>query len=123
MHFFFLKALIRYHLYHPATPRPLRLSRLRSLRHWTIHRAWQLHQRAQRAARERELERMYASQRDACEALRLLPVGDGAFYGSPGYLFRKAMQKKGVWDAWPIEATRAQTDWPSNAGWNMNWRR
>lgn len=65
---------------------------------------------------------MYNSMRDACEALRTLPVGDGR-HGPQGYLYRKAMEKKGVWDDWPIEATRAQTDWPSREGWNASWSR
>ncbi len=87
-----------------------------------IHRAWQLYQFKQRDAHERELERMWHSMRDACEALRTLPVGDG-WHGSQGYLFRKAMRKEGVWDGVPIEATRSQTEWPSRQGWNMNWKR
>jgi hypothetical protein len=49
--------LIRYHLEHPKTPRPLRLSRMRSLRHWTIHRAWMLFKRKKRESEERELLR------------------------------------------------------------------
>ncbi|ORY14829.1 hypothetical protein BCR34DRAFT_479060 [Clohesyomyces aquaticus] len=63
---------IRYHLFHPLTPRPLRFSRLRFLRHWTIHRAWLLYLRKTRRAQELELERQYNSMRAACEALRLL---------------------------------------------------
>ena len=50
-------SLIRYHLQHPKTPRPLRLSRLRALRHWTIHRAWMLARRKRLGAEERELYR------------------------------------------------------------------
>ncbi|KAK3079159.1 hypothetical protein LTS18_005589 [Coniosporium uncinatum] len=68
-------ALIRYFLQHPRVPRPLRFSRLRALRHWTIHRAWQLFRSKQRRAQELELERQYNSMRDACEALRLLDEG------------------------------------------------
>jgi large subunit ribosomal protein L40 len=64
--------LIRYHLQHPKNPRPLRFSRLRTLRHWTIHRAWQLYRAQQRRAQELELERQYNSMREACEALRLM---------------------------------------------------
>ncbi|KAI9830388.1 MAG: hypothetical protein M1826_004811 [Phylliscum demangeonii] len=115
-------SLIRYHLNHRLTPRPLRLSRLRALRHWTIHRAWMVFQRGRRRAQERELERAYNSMRDACEALRVLPVGDGS-YGSQGLLFRRAMHKEGVYDGWPIEATRSQTEWPPTQGWNAQWRR
>ncbi len=124
------KALLRYHLYHPLTPRPLRFSRLRALRHWTIHRAWLLHQRHLRESHERELERMYQSMYRACETLRNLPVdpktnmvGPNGMYGSQGYLYRKAMEKKGVWGTWPIEASRSQTEWPSRLGWNTEWRR
>lgn len=49
--------MIRYHLQHPKTPRPLRLSRMRSLRHWTIHRAWMLFRRQKGAEEELELQR------------------------------------------------------------------
>lgn len=49
--------LIRYHLQHPETPRPLRLSRMRALRHWTIHRAWMLARRKKMKAEEGELMR------------------------------------------------------------------
>lgn len=49
--------LIRYHMQHPKTPRPLRFSRMRALRHWTIHRAWLLFRRKQRDAERLELER------------------------------------------------------------------
>jgi large subunit ribosomal protein L40 len=50
--------LIRYHMQHPKTPRPLRLSRMRALRHWTIHRAWQLARRKKLESQDRELERL-----------------------------------------------------------------
>ena len=49
--------LIRYHLMHPKTPRPLRFSRMRALRHWTIHRAWMLFRRKKQAKEELELQR------------------------------------------------------------------
>jgi large subunit ribosomal protein L40 len=49
--------LIRYHLQHSKTPRPLRFSRMRSLRHWTIHRAWMLHRRKRLEKEEAELYR------------------------------------------------------------------
>lgn len=49
--------LIRYHLQHPKTPRPLRLSRMRALRHWTIHRAWMLARRKRFEKQEVELYR------------------------------------------------------------------
>ena len=50
--------LIRYHLQHPRTPRPLRFSRMRALRHWTIHRAWMLARRKKLEAEETELMRL-----------------------------------------------------------------
>ncbi|KAG7009412.1 hypothetical protein G7Y79_00002g005270 [Physcia stellaris] len=81
--------LIRYHLNHPKTPRPLRFSRLRALRHWTIHRAAMLYRDQQRRAHELELERQYNAMRAACEELRV-GVGDG------GRLFRQAMVRKGI---------------------------
>ncbi|KAI9786614.1 MAG: hypothetical protein M1839_006165 [Geoglossum umbratile] len=109
--------LLRYHLTHPLTPRPLRFGRLRALRHWTIHRAYQLYQHNLRAARERELERQYNSMREACEALRLLP-------GDQGRLFRIAMGKKGIKaQGVPLEYARAPTEWPSKTGWNAGWVR
>ncbi|KAI9771645.1 MAG: hypothetical protein M1840_001860 [Geoglossum simile] len=109
--------LLRYHLTHPLTPRPLRFGRLRALRHWTIHRAYQLYQHKLRAARERELERQYNSMREACEALRLLPEDQGR-------LFRIAMGKKGVKARGvPLEYARAPTEWPSKTGWNAGWGR
>ncbi|KAF2473446.1 uncharacterized protein BDR25DRAFT_341504 [Lindgomyces ingoldianus] len=103
---------IRYHLFHPLTPRPLRFSRLRFLRHWTIHRAWLLYLRKTRRAQELELERQYMSMRAACEALRLLDEsgntvtaeeagGKGAETGrlgprgkEVGRLYRAAMVKR-----------------------------
>ncbi|MCJ1473783.1 hypothetical protein MMC13_002434 [Lambiella insularis] len=118
--------LIRYFLQHPLTPRPLRLSRLRALRHWTIHRAWQLYQAQMRAAENLELERQYFSMRAACEELRL-GCGDG------GRLYRQAMVKKGVYGGLkadkgreggvPIEYARAQTDSPPRDGWDHGWKR
>ncbi|KAI9872558.1 MAG: hypothetical protein M1830_001483, partial [Pleopsidium flavum] len=105
-------ALIRYHLQHPLTPRPLRLSRLRSLRHWTIHRAYLLHRRQLLTSQERELERQYNSMRDACEELRT-GCGDG------GRLFRVAMSKKGVWAGVPVEYARCQTEGPGREGWDF----
>lgn len=49
--------LIRYHMQHPKTPRPLRFSRMRALRHWTIHRAWMLFRRQKMEQEELELQR------------------------------------------------------------------
>lgn len=50
-------SLIRYHLQHAQNPRPLRFSRMRALRHWTIHRAWLLSRRKRLEQEELELER------------------------------------------------------------------
>ncbi|KAM5435255.1 hypothetical protein MferCBS31731_006397 [Microsporum ferrugineum] len=108
--------LIRYFLNHPLTPRPLHFSRNRYLRHWTIHRAWQLYSAKQRKAQELELERQWASMKAACEELRT-GVGDG------GKLFRTSMNKKGVFsDGIPIEYGRLQTESPSKDGWDYSWK-
>lgn len=135
------KAAIRYHLSHPLTPRPLHFSRLRYLRHWTIHRAWMLFLRKRRRAEELDLERQYNSMRDACEHLRLLDSngnrvspeeagGQGADSGKLGVrgkevgrLYRAAMLKRGVWGSVPVEYARVQTDFPARDGWNHGWTR
>ncbi|CAF9919774.1 MAG: hypothetical protein HETSPECPRED_004117 [Heterodermia speciosa] len=122
--------LIRYHLHHPKTPRPLRFSRLRALRHWTIHRAAMLYRQQQRRTQELELERQYNAMRAACEELRI-GVGDG------GRLYRQAMVRKGIFGGKaqseggvlggnggvPIEYARAQTDGPPRKGWDEGWTR
>ncbi|KAJ5918888.1 Ribosomal protein L28/L40 mitochondrial [Penicillium verhagenii] len=109
--------LIRYFLHHPLTPRPLRFSRNRFLRHWTIHRTWQLFQAKQRQNHEFELQRQYQSMQAACEELRT-GAGDG------GKLFRKSMNKKGIFnDMFPIEYGRMQTDYPPAEGWNHEWKK
>ncbi|KIX99855.1 uncharacterized protein Z520_04491 [Fonsecaea multimorphosa CBS 102226] len=84
--------LIRFFLHHPTTltPRPLRFSRNRYLRHWTIARAWNLYRHNLKKSRELELERQYNAMRDANEELRV-GAGDG------GRLFRKAQMKTGIW--------------------------
>ncbi|OQE40829.1 hypothetical protein PENCOP_c005G07187 [Penicillium coprophilum] len=110
-------SLIRYFLHHPLTPRPLRFSRNRYLRHWTIHRAWQLFQAQQRRKQELEMMRQYQSMQDACEELRT-GAGDG------GKLFRVSMNKKGIFtDMFPIEYARMQTDSPPSDGWNHDWKK
>jgi large subunit ribosomal protein L40 len=105
--------MIRYFLFHPAhnTPRPLKFGTMRMLRHWTIHRAWLLFKRAERIARERELERQYNKIRDACEELKR----------TDERLFRNAVSKKEV-GTFPIEL-RIPTDTPPRNGWNHGWRR
>ncbi|GKZ16634.1 hypothetical protein AbraIFM66951_000130 [Aspergillus brasiliensis] len=109
--------LIRYFLHHPLTPRPLRFSRTRFLRHWTIHRAWNLYQGQLRRKHELELQRQWQAMQAACEELRT-GAGDG------GKLFRKSMIKTGVFrDLVPIEYARLQTEGPSREGWNHEWKR
>ncbi|KAA8646152.1 hypothetical protein EYZ11_001537 [Aspergillus tanneri] len=109
--------LIRYFLWHPLTPRPLRFSRTRYLRHWTIHRAWQLYQGQQRRAHQLELQRQWQAMSAACEELRT-GAGDG------GRLFRKSMIKTGIFrDMFPIEYGRLQTESPGKEGWNHEWKR
>ncbi|KAJ5158494.1 Ribosomal protein L28/L40 mitochondrial [Penicillium coprophilum] len=101
----------------PSHPRPLRFSRNRYLRHWTIHRAWQLFQAQQRRKQELEMMRQYQSMQDACEELRT-GAGDG------GKLFRVSMNKKGIFtDMFPIEYARMQTDSPPSDGWNHDWKK
>ncbi|KAI7198197.1 hypothetical protein KC365_g19231, partial [Hortaea werneckii] len=108
----------------------------RSLRHWTIHRAWRLYQSQLHTARERELERQYNSMASACEALRLIDNHGltteergqlGAADGEPGKemgrLFRIAMRKDDVWDGVPIEYARIQTETPPREGFNEGWTR
>ncbi|CAN9107052.1 unnamed protein product [Alternaria alternata] len=132
---------IRYHLSHPLTPRPLHFSRNRSLRHWTIHRAWLLFLRKRRWAEERELERQYMAMRSACEHLRLMdnngnlvkqdeaggqgadPSRLGSKGREVGRLYRSAMLKRGVWGSVPVEYGRVQTDFPPREGWNHAWAR
>ncbi|KIW53429.1 hypothetical protein PV05_09004 [Exophiala xenobiotica] len=109
--------LIRFFLYHPTTltPRPLRFSRNRYLRHWTIHRAWQLYRSKVRQQRQLELERQYNAMREANEELRV-GAGDG------GRLFRKAQMKTGVWSiperggGVPIEYARGMVEYMGSTG-------
>lgn len=128
-------AMIRYFLQHPLTPRPLRFGRNRYLRHWTIHRAWQLYQSQLRRQRDLELERQFESMKTACEALRLMD-GNGMAVDEEvvrqlpsteakqvGRLYRIAMLKNDVWKGIPIEYARIQTDSPPKEGWNHDWTR
>ncbi|EKD13178.1 mitochondrial 54S ribosomal protein mL40 [Drepanopeziza brunnea f. sp. 'multigermtubi'] len=114
--------LIRYHMQHQKTPRPLRLSRLRALRHWTIHRAWMLARRRKREEEEGELMRMHQSIYNACEALRTM---DAPGTKDAGRLYRIAMEKRGIFRAGgvPIEYARYQTDTPAREAWNHGWTR
>ncbi|KAJ9160964.1 hypothetical protein NKR19_g2768 [Coniochaeta hoffmannii] len=103
-------------------PAPLRMARNRHLRHWTIHRAWLLLRRRQREARERELMRMYQGMSLACEELR---TTSGPGTREEGYLYRVAMEKKGVYGhhGVPIEYARMQTETPAKEAWNHGWKR
>ncbi|KAK3390589.1 hypothetical protein B0H63DRAFT_519797 [Podospora didyma] len=104
-------------------PAPLRMGRNRHLRHWTIHRAWLLFRRREREERERTLMRQYQGMSAACEALRLT---EGPGTREEGYLYRVAMEKKGVYgpNGVPIEyAARAQTETPPRVAWNHDWKR
>ncbi|KAK0621628.1 hypothetical protein B0T17DRAFT_508962 [Bombardia bombarda] len=102
-------------------PPPLRMARNRHLRHWTIHRAWLLFRRREREQRERTLMRQYQSMSAACEALRLT---DGPGTRDQGYLYRVAMEKKGVYghNGVPIEYARPLTDTPARSPWNHDWK-
>ncbi|KAF3767050.1 hypothetical protein M406DRAFT_223645, partial [Cryphonectria parasitica EP155] len=110
-------------LYAPSqVPPPLRMARQRHLRHWTIHRAWQLFRRQQEEQWEREMMRMNASMSHACETLRNL---EGPGTRPKGWLFRKSMEKVGVWgpDAVPIEYARPLVETPGERPWNHEWKR
>lgn len=113
--------ILKQNLFAPAPP-PLRMARLRHLRHWTIHRAWLLFRRQQREAMEKERMRMHAGMYNACEELR---NSEGPGDKSEGYLYRVAMEKKGVWgtDGIPIEYARLQTEYPAEKAWNHDWKR
>jgi len=103
-------------------PPPLRMARNRHLRHWTIHRGWLMFRRKQREERERNLMRQFQSMSAACEELRLT---NGPGTRDMGYLYRVAMEKKGVYGhhGIPIEYARAQTDTPPKTPWNHEWKR
>ncbi|KAG6089800.1 hypothetical protein E4U30_003647 [Claviceps sp. LM220 group G6] len=103
-------------------PPPLRMGRLRYLRHWTIHRAWLLFRRQQREATSKERQRMHAGMHSACEELRKSIGPEGR---SEGYLYRVAMEKEGVWgtSAIPIEYVRYQTEYPGAEPWKHNWKK
>ncbi|CAJ2513241.1 Uu.00g013600.m01.CDS01 [Anthostomella pinea] len=105
-----------------AVPAPLRFARNRALRHWTIHRAWLLFQRKEREREAHELERMYQSMHNAAEELRQT---SGPGTREEGFLYRVAMEKKGVYghNAVPIEYARPQTETPAREPWNHGWTR
>jgi large subunit ribosomal protein L40 len=103
-------------------PPPLRMARNRHLRHWTIHRAWNLFTWNQRRRRETVLMQQHNSMSKACEALRLTAGPDTR---PEGYLYRVAMEKKGIYGLGgvPIEYARAQTETPARVPWNHDWKR
>ncbi|KAK6067345.1 ring finger domain protein [Seiridium cupressi] len=103
-------------------PAPLRFARNRHLRHWTIHRAWLLWQRKEREREENELMRMYQSMASTAEELRKT---SGPGTRDEGYLYRVAMEKKGMFghNAIPIEYAKAQTETPARMAWNHEWTR
>ncbi|ROT41178.1 hypothetical protein SODALDRAFT_113469 [Sodiomyces alkalinus F11] len=107
---------------HGYAPPPLRMARNRWLRHWTIHRAWQLHQRRVRESLERERMRMHQGMHSACEELR---VTEGPGLKGEGYLYRVALEKKGLYglNAVPIEYARLQTETPARIAWDHDWKR
>ncbi|KAK3936751.1 hypothetical protein QBC46DRAFT_394262 [Diplogelasinospora grovesii] len=102
-------------------PAPLRMGRNRHLRHWTIHRAWLMFRRKQREQREGTLMRQYQSMHAACEELRQT---EGPGTRDQGYLYRVAMEKKGVYghNGVPIEYARPQTETPARMAWNHEWK-
>lgn len=110
-------------LYAPTqTPAPLRMGRSRHLRHWVVHRAWQLWQRKREEGRTRELMRMRQGMSNACETLRGL---EGPGTRPEGWLYRKAMEKVGVWErkAVPIEYARPLVETPGERPWDHEWKR
>lgn len=114
-------AILKQNLFSPAPP-PLRMARQRWLRHWTIHRAWMMFRRNQNDAIARERQRMHSAMYNACEELRKTKGPGGK---DEGYLYRVAMEKKGVWalDTVPIEYARFQTDSPAHKPWDHDWKR
>lgn len=117
-----IAALMKFLYAASQAPAPLRMARQRHLRHWAVHRAWQLHQRRADQARETEMMRLQQSMASACEALRAL---EGPGTRPAGWLFRRAMLKEGVWarDAVPIEYARPLVETPGPRPWNHEWKR
>ncbi|KAF3909659.1 hypothetical protein AA313_de0207709 [Arthrobotrys entomopaga] len=103
--------MINYALAHPIGGRPLKLSYMKTLRHWTIKQAWLLFKHKQKRERELELERQYNKIHDACEELKRCDER----------LYRIATDRKGV-GTFPMEM-RIPTDTPPRDGFNEAWRR
>lgn len=110
---------------HPLMPRPLRLSRGRALRHWTIARAWSLWEKKKKMQANLELQRLYQNMQLAMEVLRNLDDGTTSSGTTGSRLFRIALEKKGIYNvgAIPIEYARQQTETPSLVPWDHNWKR
>lgn len=80
-----------------------------------------MYRRKQREERELNLMRQQQSMSAACEALR---ATSGPGTRPEGYLYRVAMEKKGVYGirGVPIEYARAQTETPAKVAWNHEWK-
>lgn len=65
---------------------------------------------------------MYQSMTSACEELRKT---SGPGLRDEGYLYRVAMEKKGLFghNGIPIEYSRPQTETPARTAWNHDWTR
>lgn len=65
---------------------------------------------------------MYQSMASAAEELR---ATSGPGLRDEGYLYRLAMEKKGLYaqDSVPIEYARSQTETPARVAWNHEWTR
>ena len=65
---------------------------------------------------------MYNSMHTACEELRNM---SGPGPRPQGYLYRVAMEKKGIYthNGIPIEYARPQTETPAREAWNHGWTR
>ncbi|RCI10011.1 hypothetical protein L249_8690 [Ophiocordyceps polyrhachis-furcata BCC 54312] len=113
--------ILTQNMFSPAPP-PLRMARLRHLRHWTIHRAWQLFRRQHHERLALERHRLHAAMYNACEELRKTR---GPGNRPEGSLYRVAMIKSGLWKFGfiPIEYARMQTETPAREAWNHAWKR
>jgi large subunit ribosomal protein L40 len=65
---------------------------------------------------------MHQSMYNACEELRKT---EGPGNKNEGYLYRVAMEKRGVYgrDGIPIEYARYQTETPGKVAWDHDWKR
>lgn len=65
---------------------------------------------------------MHQSMHNACEELRKT---SGPGTRDEGYLYRVALEKKGMYgrEPIPIEYARAQTETPARTPWNHEWTR